>query len=155
VTSRRAEPLSDIAKLPKGPHGRALCRRCHREVPPNRRAWCSEACVEAYRDETDWNRAVYRVKKRDRGVCAKCGLDCIALEAKLWGLPHLARRAELVRIGFKRWPNRLWEIDHAIPLCEGGARCDLTNLRTLCWKCHAGETRKLAKRRAAARRAGS
>ena len=52
-----------------------------------------------------------------------------------------------------------WEIDHIVPVCEGGGvRPDMTvddvlaNLRTLCTGCHRAETRALAARRAMARR---
>jgi 5-methylcytosine-specific restriction enzyme A len=45
-----------------------------------------------------------------------------------------------------------WEVDHIQPVCEGGDYFDLQNLRLLCQPCHALETAKLAKRRAAAKR---
>lgn len=49
--------------------------------------------------------------------------------------------------------NRLWEMDHRVPVVEGGGDCGLENLRTLCWACHRRETAALAGRRAAARKA--
>jgi len=39
------------------------------------------------------------------------------------------------------------EIDHIIPVCEGGGCCGLDNLRTLCNSCHRKETNKLMARR--------
>lgn len=45
----------------------------------------------------------------------------------------------------------IWEADHIIPLIEGGENI-LANMRTLCILCHKIETRKLARRRALARR---
>lgn len=42
----------------------------------------------------------------------------------------------------------LYEIDHIVPVCEGGTSDD-RNLRVLCVPCHKAETRKLAARRAA------
>lgn len=48
--------------------------------------------------------------------------------------------------------RRLWEMDHILPVVEGGADCGLENLRTLCWACHRTETAALAARRAADRR---
>lgn len=46
-----------------------------------------------------------------------------------------------------------WEADHILPVVEGGGECTLDNLRTLCHPCHKKETKALAERRAAARRA--
>jgi 5-methylcytosine-specific restriction endonuclease McrA len=45
-----------------------------------------------------------------------------------------------------------WDMDHLVPVIEGGGGCGLDNLRTLCIPCHRAETRALAARRAAARR---
>lgn len=46
----------------------------------------------------------------------------------------------------------LWEMDHDKALEEGGDN-ELSNLRTLCWKCHKAKTAEHAARRAARRRA--
>lgn len=43
--------------------------------------------------------------------------------------------------------RRLWEMDHIVPVVEGGGDCGLDNLRTLCWRCHRSETAALAGRR--------
>lgn len=45
-----------------------------------------------------------------------------------------------------------WEADHIIPVIEGGGGCGPEGYRTLCMRCHHGETAKLAARRAVARR---
>jgi len=42
---------------------------------------------------------------------------------------------------------RLGEIDHIVPVCEGGSNMP-ENLRLLCAPCHKSETASLAKRRA-------
>lgn len=47
----------------------------------------------------------------------------------------------------------LWDMDHIVPVIEGGGACGLENLRTLCIPCHKAETRALAARRAQKRRA--
>lgn len=46
----------------------------------------------------------------------------------------------------------LWEMDHIVPVVEGGGGCGLDNLRTLCLACHRAETAALAARRARSRR---
>ncbi len=48
--------------------------------------------------------------------------------------------------------SRWWDMDHRVPIIEGGALFDLGNLRTLCPWCHTRETAALAGRRADARR---
>jgi 5-methylcytosine-specific restriction protein A len=51
-----------------------------------------------------------------------------------WGLAARSRKS-------------LWDADHIVPVIEGGGECDLTNLRTLCLKCHRASTTDLRKRR--------
>jgi hypothetical protein len=45
-----------------------------------------------------------------------------------------------------------WDMDHILPVIEGGGACGLENLRTLCLVCHRQVTRELAARRAEQRR---
>jgi 5-methylcytosine-specific restriction endonuclease McrA len=40
----------------------------------------------------------------------------------------------------------LWDADHIVPVAEGGGECDLSNLRTLCLKCHRVRTAELRER---------
>jgi len=35
-----------------------------------------------------------------------------------------------------RGRKTLWDADHIVPVIEGGGECDLSNMRTLCLKCH-------------------
>ena len=48
---------------------------------------------------------------------------------------------------------QMWEMDHTIPVSEGGGCCGLDNLRTLCVRCHKTVTARLAARAAAQKRA--
>jgi 5-methylcytosine-specific restriction endonuclease McrA len=43
----------------------------------------------------------------------------------------------------------LWDADHIVPVVEGGGECDLSNIRTLCLKCHRKVTAELRQRRGA------
>ena len=80
----------------------------------NRRRW-HQPCVDTY-NESDPREARRAVRKRDRGRCADCGLDTYALRRKLKGRGSHRKLREL---GFK--PRRsLWELDHIVPLIDGG-----------------------------------
>ena len=132
----------DPKELPKGPNGNALCRRCSTEVTPPRRTFCSEACVTEWKIRTNPGFAKQLVKKRDDGICQLCGLDCFAG----WRESAVYKRPSGL-LG-------LFDMDHIVPVVEGGGACGLENLRTLCRPCHRKETAALAARRAEARRAG-
>jgi 5-methylcytosine-specific restriction enzyme A len=190
------------SQLPRGPSGRALCRGCGSEVPAGRRSWCSDACVNAHKIKTDPGYQAKLVLARDHGICASCGLDCVALASELlvahldsrlsniestwcrevgWTQSgyvrccHVACRSEealqrcyrelpiqeplrsrMITLGLRPCTSvlnrRLWEMDHIVPVVEGGGSCGIENLRTLCRACHRRETACLAKRRALARK---
>jgi len=55
---------------------------------------------------------------------------------------HTAMRAGKLSAGL------FWQMDHRVPVAEGGGSCGMDNLRTLCTPCHAVETARLAARRA-------
>lgn len=55
-----------------------------------------------------------------------------------WGLRTLNRRT-------------LWDADHIVPVVEGGGECDLSNIRTLCLRCHREVTAALRIARRVAR----
>src|SRR5579872_5700775 len=117
-------------ELEKGPNGRNLCRWCNLEVPKGRLTFCSAWCVEEWRLRTDPGHVRDCVLQRDRGICALCRLDTV-ME---WTRIRRLRRASL------------WDADHIVPVSEGGGECDLSNLRTLCLKCHRQVTQALRQR---------
>jgi len=70
-------------------------------------------------------------------------------------MPRAEWRALLKRLGFGNrdyWRRRLWDVDHIVPVVEGGGSCGPEGLRTLCIPCHRSETAKLARKRARQRR---
>ena len=133
--------------LDRGPAGRPLCRWCRCEVPRGRRTFCSESCVHEWKLRTDPGYLRQKVFARDRGFCAKCGVDTIALRRDMRKLDFAARRKFL-----KQWKLRegsrksLWDADHVVPVAEGGGQCDLSNMRTLCLPCHSEATAALRER---------
>src|SRR5712692_6457226 len=139
---------ADRTSLPKGANGRNLCRWCNLEVPRGRGTFCSDWCVEEWRLRTDPGYLREKVLERDRGICAQCGVDCLAEWGHLQRLRGVGRLKALAAWGFKvRSRKSLWDADHIVPVVEGGGECDLSNLRTLCLKCHRAVTAELRRRR--------
>ena len=82
-----------------------------------------------------------------KGVCARCGTDCIAEFNRIRRLRWERRERAFAEWGLKpRQSKSLWDADHIVPVIEGGGECDLDNLRTLCLKCHRQATADLRQR---------
>jgi len=80
-------------------------------------------------------------------MCAVCGMATEALRKDFRKLDYRARRAFLKEWKLKEgWRRSLWDADHIIPVAEGGGECDLSNMRTLCLKCHRAATAELRQR---------
>ncbi|HIG00963.1 MAG TPA: HNH endonuclease [Myxococcales bacterium] len=108
----------------------------------NRRRRWHPACLETY-EASDPREARRRVRKRDRTICAHCQLNTNRLARQLRGR---GRARTLREKGFV--PRRsLWELDHIIPLIDGGSH-ELENLQTLCKPCHKKKTAQEASQRA-------
>lgn len=132
-------------------------------LPKGRLAWCSNECRDKhYMALSSYVRP--KVRRRDRCICALCGVDADFLRRIFWVLKRagdleafaLVKQAWGIRVhAWDRWaiPTHTWEADHIVPLAEGGTN-DLDNYRTLCLSCHKAETKALAGRLAAARRTG-
>jgi 5-methylcytosine-specific restriction endonuclease McrA len=139
---RPAIPFSDA---PQG-----SCRWCGEAIlhaggprrgEVNRRRRWHPACVDHY-NESDPREARRRLRKRDRGRCASCGLDTVKLRHSIRGPGSFKKTREL---GFK--PRRsFWELDHIVPLIDGGSH-DFSNLQTLCTPCHQRKTTAEAEQR--------
>ena len=128
--------------LALGENGRALCRWCNLEVPTGRRSFCSDWCVEEWRIRSDPGYLREQVLARDCGICALCGLDCLAEYRRLRRLRGLSKTKALL-LWKASGRKSLWDADHIVPVVEGGGECDLTNLRTLCLRCHREHTAAL------------
>ena len=143
---------ADRNSLSKGANGRNLCRWCSLEVPPGRHTFCSDWCVAEWRVRTDPGYVRERVLQRDQGVCAQCGVDCVAAWKHLKRLRGIGRLKALADWGLRSGSGvrkSLWDADHILPVVEGGGECDLENIRTLCLKCHRLATAQLLEKRRA------
>jgi len=129
---------------------KGCCTWCGVEVPKGRRTWCSNDCVAEFNIRCNPASARWAVEKRDEGICAECGFDAAklqriraAVQRDDWFLG--SRLPALLGFGFRQ---HFWEMDHIIPVSEGGGLCSLHNLRTLCIPCHLAHSAELASRRA-------
>lgn len=136
---------------------RGQCRWCGESVlhpsgakagaVDRRRRWHPE-CVDAY-NASDPSEARRRIRRRDRGRCNVCRVFTHALRRKMRKLGR--GRAKAIReLGFKPGQS-FWELDHIIPLVDGGSHED-ENLQTLCTPCHSKKTAVEARQRAVLRR---
>jgi 5-methylcytosine-specific restriction endonuclease McrA len=159
MSTRRHSKISR-AKRERGPNGRFLCTWCRTEVKPPRITFCSDECVHQWKIRSDAGYAAGLVYERDAGICAICGVDTVEerhrAHVELKGSPWADRSALLASWKSKGWPDpldRVWyDIDHIVPVCEGGGECGLDNLRTACVPCHKKLTRELAAKRKANRK---
>lgn len=152
-------------------YGRGVvCPRCKLPRVDTKRGYWHPACVEDHHLEKDQAHFRLRVGQRDRGVCALCRLDTVAMRKELdqlegesskapLGTParHAleARFHQLILVGWDRdslLERILWEADHIIPRAKGGSPLGLKNGRTLCVPCHKGESARLAAELAVERR---
>lgn len=137
---------------PKPPY---LCRLCGEPCPGRRSSWCSDECMDAYYTATDAGWLRRKVLKRDKGICAACGIDAEALGNRLDYMHH-EQRTEAFKVLRENGFNvpsygtyscsSLWEADHVEALDEGGSR-ELSNVQTLCHPCHKEKTAEQASRR--------
>ncbi len=135
------------ASTEHGPNGRLLCRcGCGREVAPPRRSWHGPECLEKVRLTCDWSFVRKHVAARDKGICQCCGLHPESYRAEVREAYASGNFVPLEEARAKAFPplHRPWQqIDHIIPVCEGGAALDLRNLRTVCVPCHKKLTNQL------------
>lgn len=133
------------------------CTWCGEPVGKGRQTWCSDACVDAWRQAYDWTYIRRQVYQRDAGVCQLCGCDTVRI-TRLWR--HVRQWSYLAAVwlkkqyqeqGFNQLLYPPWQADHIVPRVRGGGN-ELENLRTLCEPCHKVVTAELASERAIERR---
>jgi 5-methylcytosine-specific restriction endonuclease McrA len=146
MTAHR-RPTIRFSEAPRG-----QCRWCgepilhasgERRGEVNRRRRWHPKCVDQY-NASDPGEVRRMLRKRDRGRCAICRLDTNALRRELKGR---GRARKLRERGFKPRQS-LWEVDHVVPLIDGGGHA-ADNLQTLCTPCHKLKTAEEARSRAA------
>ena len=81
------------------------CRWCGKKVKKPRRTWCSQECVDKYRIRSDPGFVRSQVKKRDKGICALCGVDTLALGRELRDIESRANQALGKRGEYRNGPD--------------------------------------------------
>ena len=151
--------------------GNRLCRwtPCQKILTGKRQSFCSPACTEEVLIRIWPSHASRAVFERDRGVCARCGIDTEAFRRRVGSyMRHLKGEcfkamdmkpfeAFLALLDRKGWgyhtSRKFYEAHHKHAVIEGGGACGLDGFETLCLRCHKRETKDLAARRAHERRA--
>lgn len=166
-TLTRKEKADSLKRAKK----EGLCRWCGLDVKrlsKARRTFCSDECVHEYLLRSDAGYMRKQVYKRDKGVCAQCGLNCSHWfsELKRWvrmmplsfynplqrSIKEHAVEEFFLLSGMEYvpdWQNRStwWDADHIIEVVNGGGQCDLSNMQTLCVSCHRKKTIELNRSR--------
>jgi len=156
--------------------GMTLCRWCQLPILAQRRiCYCSDACSTEASYRYSPNNCEPAVFRRDGGRCAlcrklvsTCAIDPILRErlrqqfgdTMAWG--HFWHRVwHALYTQATEWHRRthpiggaphLYELDHIVPVIEGGGGCGPEGYRILCRRCHPKETGKLRRRLHAAKR---
>ena len=136
----------------RSPAGRPLCRRCLGECTGKRRTFCSAACVEWWRIRRSPAYLRRLVRLRDKGICRSCYVNTYEIRREANRFVGAARAAYLRAVGFPANRSTYWDMDHVLPIAEGGDPFSLDNLQSLCVRCHKRKTAEQAARRACANR---
>lgn len=123
------------------------CRVCFKELGGRNENFCSPACKEHYAICCWQGSARLAVARRDKGICSQCGLDSEGLKRKVsdraikvHDKKKIDPRVYIYRFErmfkFNTGHGAYWEADHIIPVKKGGAKLGLSNLQTLCIRCH-------------------
>lgn len=135
------------------------CTWCGQPVTGGRRTWCSQECVKAFSSRCSPQDQARLVVERDGPCCQICGRDtdeaqrlaeqemCSVSEDVSRYSSNFRAIADKIRERHGCIGYTYREIDHIVPVVEGGGLCSIDNLRVLCAVCHRKETRALAKRR--------
>ena len=174
-------PLRPLGRDEDG-HKRYGCRRCGKKLGKRLRSFCSEECRRDVLVRCGTEVRHY-VGERDKGVCARCGLNVPFLVERLkraeailkrdyfkpesypgshqlresfywhssmhcpWYFGR-SRKGDLYRRFLRRLGieysdldgKSLWEAHHKVAVKDGGGKCGLEGLETLCRWCHKKES---------------
>lgn len=132
------------------------CTWCGGPVGKGRSTWCGAVCLQEFKLRCCPHAQRRFVGNRDKGICQICERDTI-LSEKAYNLNGVKWRPlrsgedrkavqeeikkSLLSYGHARGMWR--EVDHIVPVCEGGGLLGPDNLRLICGECHLDVTNKL------------
>lgn len=151
LTSKQADKLA----LKLGPM-EGLCFYCGAKLSGRRTRWCSNECVINYQFLIGVTSVIrHEVNARDKGICAKCGVNTISLKKDIMNtavkeFPSLLEKYKnyfsksilTLKDLLSRMRSTLWDADHIIPVKDGGGLSLIDNYQTLCISCHKKKTHK-------------
>lgn len=153
-TKRYSEPVIAIA-----PSGRPFCWcGCGREVFAPRLRYATKQCRDKFKLRSDPSYLRQQVWLRDKGICAECGRDTVAQWDRLTELKYEERLRVAAMYCIPKHRLRkgeLWDVDHIVPVVQGGGEAGLDNLQTLCLSCHREKTTAAAQSKTHLRRVRS
>lgn len=144
---------------------------CNRAPIFPRKRFFESDCLKRYWIAKYPTMARSALLKRDKGICAVCGLDCLKAWQDLLDVAPMkahiqvadgptrrvtdkgdptAYKLLLTRYGLtaKHFAKRrsMWDCDHILEVVNGGGSCSMENLQTLCIRCHKEKTAALNRR---------
>ncbi len=155
MNTKRSADLDKI--YPKTKKGKKyFCRFCGKELSGKKTSWCSQKCTDEALIRCWPTYARHMVFKRDKGICAVCGVNVEKLRESTRRMFGYLRKEqglgiatkylnEFYKKGWYKINRSWWEAHHIIPVSQGGGLCGLENYQTLCVLCHKKETSKLKK----------
>ena len=124
------------------------CRFCGTlELPPRRKTFCSQECVDNYCIRTSTTYLRKLLFQKEKGVCTICSLNTVQISRNIYDYEKNSDYLSPLRaeygVGNKRVKrnNGCWDADHKEMVALGGGLSGLENFRTLCKLCHKAVTR--------------
>lgn len=116
-----------------------ICKLCGRDTIKSEREWRALKLVRPR--EQNLRRRVALLKHSAEVALMAIKLTDAANEDQVKNNLSVAERAleSMAQHGYAR--GRWREVDHEVPVCEGGGLCDPSKLRLLCGTCHAIATK--------------
>lgn len=130
----RTHPVHRKVKLSDPSPG--YCRFCNLAILSpmgailTRKTWHPH-CVKIYKEQAHPSVLRKAIWDRDKGICAKCGVDVATLKKAAFDYMSGASIAYSLRTH----GGDYWQADHIVPLAAGGS-FEHHNIQTLCTQCH-------------------